>query len=132
MKKTFLLFTIVLISVSAISQGRKYNKSILKSIEMVWLNLARITLAPESRGPVYFEDVTYALEKAKELNPDNPRTYYLQAILTLNLPDFMGGGPQAAKPIFLEADKKFKAFQNDDPLWPGWGEEHNQEELERL
>jgi len=211
MKKALLLLTIVLVSVSAISQNRKYRKSMRQSIEVMneasdrtaslkcadkfdeitqaypdqwipyyyasqiltnisfedqdteqgdatldraqvmldgalalapseselhvlqaWLLLSRITIDPSSRGQLYFEDVNYAMGKAKELNPDNPRTYLLQAMLTLNLPEFMGGGPLAAKPIFLEADKKFKAFQNDDPLWPNWGEDMNVRELENL
>ncbi len=94
--------------------------------------LANMAVDPEARGPMYFEEFSYTLEKARELNPDNPRTYYLQALLTLNMPDFMGGGPQAAKPIFIEADKKFKAFLKVDPLWPSWGEDLNLEELEKL
>jgi hypothetical protein len=44
----------------------------------------------------------------------------------------MGGGPEAARPIFMEAEAKFKAFQNEDPLWPHWGEEANRAELEKL
>ena len=39
---------------------------------------------------------------------------------------------EAAKPIFLEAQEKFKTFQNEDPFWPAWGEELNQGELDRL
>jgi tetratricopeptide (TPR) repeat protein len=94
--------------------------------------LARITVDPFTRGAEYFEDLNSALDKAKALNPENPRTYYLQALLILNLPDYMGGGPGPAKPIFEEAAAKFESFSNKDPFWPGWGEDLNRTELERL
>jgi len=94
--------------------------------------LGIMAVDPEIRGPEYFEDVNWALNKAKELNPANPRGAYLEAVMALNLPDFMGGGPAAAKPIFLEAEKLFNEFQNDDPLWPVWGEDLVKDELEKL
>lgn len=96
------------------------------------LLLARITLDPMTRGPMYFEGVNASLAKAKSLNPENPRAYYLDGLITLNLPEFIGGGPLAAKPIFLEAAKKFESYQNSDPIWPSWGEEDNSAELEKL
>jgi hypothetical protein len=94
--------------------------------------LARMAVDPYSRGPLYFEDFNYTLQKAKELNPENPRTYYLEALLTLNLPLEMGGGPDSAKPIFQKAAEKFEAFENEDPYWPDWGKELNQAELDQL
>lgn len=94
--------------------------------------LSRMAVDPETRGPEYFEDFNTALERAKMLNPNNPRCYYLQGLLTLNMPDFMGGGPEAAKPVFLRASEQFKAFQHPDPFWPRWGEDLNLSELERL
>lgn len=93
---------------------------------------ARITLEPDYRGQLYYEDVVSSLNKAKQLNPGNPRAAFLDAILTLNLPDFMGGGPSAAKPKFVDAMEKFKEYRNSDPLWPDWGEEQNQQQLAAL
>ena len=87
-----------------------------------------ISVDPETRGPEYFEDVNWALNKARELNPRNPRGKYLEAMMALNMPDFMGGGPEAAKPIFLEAQKLFSEFQNEDPLWHSWGADMVKEE----
>lgn len=94
--------------------------------------IGMMSVDPETRGPEYYEDFNWALEKAQELNADNPRAKYLEALMALNMPDFMGGGPAAAKPIFLEAAEKFDAFQNDDPLWPSWGADLVAEELDRL
>jgi hypothetical protein len=94
--------------------------------------LGMMSVEPDTRGPQYFEDFNDALSKAKEMNPANPRGKYLEAMMALNLPDFMGGGPAAAKPIFLEAEKLFNEFQNEDPLWPSWGRNLVQEELKKL
>ena len=55
-----------------------------------------------------------------------------EVVITANLPEFLGGGPKAAKPIFLKAQEKFEAFHNDDPFWPIWGEDLNQDEMDRL
>lgn len=94
--------------------------------------IGMMSVDPSVRGPEYFEDANLSLEKAKGLNPDNPRAVYLEGMMALNMPDFMGGGPAAAKPIFLDAEKKFSTFQNDDPLWPSWGEDLLKGDLERI
>jgi hypothetical protein len=81
---------------------------------------------------LYIEKVFASLETAKKLNPDNPRIYFLEGINKLNLPPSMGGGVEAGKPILEEALQKFETFENEDPLWPGWGEEATREELAKL
>lgn len=93
---------------------------------------SRILVDPMNRGMVYFELMFSELEQAKTLNPKNPRPWFLEGVSKLNLPPAMGGGPEVAKPILEEADAKFKAFTNDDPLWPDWGEDSNRAELDKL
>jgi hypothetical protein len=87
---------------------------------------------PESNGPLYLEDFNYAIARAKTLNPDNPRPYYMDGLLKANLPEFMGGGAAAAKSTHQLAAEKFKNFQSEDPLWPSWGEALNQEQLDNM
>ncbi len=94
--------------------------------------IGMMSVDPTTRGQLYYEDVLASIQKAKSLNPENPRAYYLDGMMTANLPEFIGGGPEAAKPIYLEAAEKFKAFHNEDPFWPVWGEDLNQAELDRL
>jgi len=96
------------------------------------LNLGRITVDPAGRSALYFEAVSTDLSRAKELNPENPRAHFLHALFTLYLPEFLGGGPAGAKPLFLDVAEKFKTFENPDPLWPDWGEDLNQDELDKL
>ncbi len=91
-----------------------------------------ISADPAARGQVYYQDVLDAIHTSKNLNPENPRAFLLDGMMTTNMPEFLGGGPEPAKVIFLEAEQKFQAFQNDDPFWPDWGEDLNQDELEKL
>jgi hypothetical protein len=93
---------------------------------------SRIMVDPMGRGMIYMEKMFGSLEKAKSLNPENPRSYFLEGVNKLNLPPSMGGGADVAKPILEEALVKFEAFTNEDPLWPGWGEEATRTELEKL
>ena len=101
---------------------------VLKALHL----LAKMSLDPEGRGAQYIEDVYSTLAKASRLNPENPRATYLDAMIVLNMPDFMGGGPGPAKPMFETALEKFNAFENDNPLWPSWGAELTKEELSKL
>lgn len=211
MKKTLLLTLLVLLSVPAFSQGKKYSKAMKSAMEMMkqaddpasemeiaadfekialdypnqWLpayHAARIlvtgsfvetdagkrealldraigqvtkaeelapeesevqvlkalyfigliSIEPETRGPIYYQDAMEAIQKGLDLNPENPRAYYMDGMWTLNTPDFMGGGPEAARPILLEARAKFQDYRNETPFWPDWGKDLNQTELDRI
>lgn len=93
---------------------------------------SRILVDPMGRGMTYIELMFSSLEMAKNLNPENPRSYFLEGLNKLNLPPTFGGGADVAKPILEEALIKFEAFTNADPLWPVWGEETTRTELEKL
>lgn len=94
--------------------------------------IGMMSVEPDVRGPLYYEDVMQAIQTSLSLNPENPRAHFMDGMMTVNMPEFIGGGPEAAKPIFLEAAEKFKTFHHDDPFWPIWGEDLNQGELDRL
>jgi len=93
---------------------------------------SRILVDPMGRGMLYMEKMFVSLGTAKALNPDNPRIYFMEGVNKLNLPSSMGGGAEVAKPLLEEAKAKFAAFHNEDPLWPGWGEDATQAELDKL
>lgn len=77
-------------------------------------------------------DLNKSLDKALELNPDNPRVYYLRAIITLHTPETFGGGASKALPLFRIADEKFKIFVPKTSISPNWGKELNEIELIKL
>jgi len=93
---------------------------------------SRITVDPMGRGMEYIALLNRAIDKAIELNPENPRSYYLRALITLNMPESFGRGAGEAKPVFEKAKEKFDRFQPESSLSPSWGKKLNQAELDKL
>jgi hypothetical protein len=83
--------------------------------------IQQLMVNPMERYQTYGPKATEALEKAKKLDANNPRIYYLEGSTVLNTPSFMGGGPDKAKPILKKSLDLFAAFQPASPLHPTWG-----------
>ena len=83
---------------------------------------------PQSRYMTYGAQAGQALEKAIQLNPNNPRAYYLQAMGIYGTPEQFGGGKAPAKPIFQKAVDFGKAEQVQ-PLYPHWSLEQSEKML---
>jgi tetratricopeptide (TPR) repeat protein len=92
---------------------------------------ARISVNPMGRGREYSEKAYNALGKAKALNPDNPRIYFLTGQNLFNTPKFYGGGAEKAKPQFELAKTKFESFAPKSAFAPNWGKEMNAQLLEK-
>ncbi|QHL88433.1 hypothetical protein GU926_13720 [Nibribacter ruber] len=86
-----------------------------------YLHQARLSVSPMSRGMKYSGLTVAALEKAKALNPENPRAYFLLGQHYLHMPKMVGGGKDVAKPILTTAVEKFSAYQLANSLSPSWG-----------
>ncbi|MCX6240046.1 MAG: hypothetical protein NTY07_21300 [Bacteroidia bacterium] len=84
---------------------------------------SRINIDPMNRGMVYMADMNKSLDKALELNPDNPRVYYLRATMTFHMPEAYGGGAAKALPLYQVAADKFKVFKPKTAISPNWGKE---------
>jgi cytochrome c-type biogenesis protein CcmH/NrfG len=82
----------------------------------------RIQVSPMDRGQKYSALTEEALAKAKALNPENPRAYFLLGQQRFYMPAMFGGGPSAALPILTLAKEKFAAFKPQNSLDPTWGE----------
>lgn len=93
---------------------------------------SRINIDPMNRGMQYMGEMNKALDKALELNPDNPRVYFLRASMTLHTPEAYGGGADKALPLFQAAEEKFKIFRPKTEISPNWGKEANEIELKKL
>lgn len=93
---------------------------------------SRINIDPMTRGMEYMDKMNNALNKALELNPDNPRVYFLRASMTLHMPEAYGGGAAKALPLFQTAKEKFEIFKPKTDLSPNWGKEANDAELKKL
>ena len=92
---------------------------------------SRINIDPMARGMLYMEKMNTALNKALELNPDNPRVYYLRATMTYHMPEAFGGGAANALPFYKTAQEKFSIFKPQTDLSPNWGKDANEAELKK-
>jgi hypothetical protein len=83
---------------------------------------------PQTRWATYGMQASKDLEIATQLNPDNPRIYYLKGESLINTPAAFGGGKDKAKPMF---EKALALYKTDKPksMWPNWGRERSEEEL---
>lgn len=100
------------------------NNSELLVIQAM-LYQARINVDFMNRGMKYSSKARAALEKAKAIDPENPRIYYLMGENIYHTPPFAGGGPEAAITYFEEGKTKFNSFVAETELHPDWGKEDN-------
>lgn len=75
------------------------------------------------KGMTLLGEANALLDKAKSINPDNPRIYLEEAEAIHGMPVEFGGGIEKAKPLLLNASEKFSKFVPADPLSPDWGED---------
>ena len=93
---------------------------------------SRINIDPMGRGAIYIGALNKSLDTAIELNPDNPRPYYLRATMILYTPEAYGGGAARSLPMFRTAKEKFDNFKPQTAIFPNWGNEMNEAEMEKL
>jgi hypothetical protein len=83
---------------------------------------------PQTRWQTYGMEAGKDLQIATQLNPDNPRIYYLQGESLFGTPPAFGGGKDKAKPMFEKAIALFKT-DKPKPMWPNWGLQRTEEQL---
>ncbi len=81
----------------------------------------RMTADPMTRYMTYGPQAQEALETAKKLNPENPRTYLLEAEDKFYTPEQYGGSKTEAKKLFEESLKKYDSFKPASAIDPNWG-----------
>ncbi|MFC1733538.1 hypothetical protein ACFL6I_24835, partial [candidate division KSB1 bacterium] len=91
------------------------------------LEQSRIQVDPATRGMIYSQKASKALEKAEKLNPDNPRIFNIKAMGVMYTPEMFGGGMEKACPIFEIANQKFEIYKPSSEIAPNWGKEINNE-----
>ncbi|HLX92524.1 MAG TPA: hypothetical protein VKR32_12625 [Puia sp.] len=83
---------------------------------------------PQTRWQNYGMEASADLQKAIQLDPNNPRIYYLQGMSIFNTPEQFGGGKDKAKPIFEKSIELYKKEQSK-PLYPNWGRDQAEKML---
>jgi hypothetical protein len=81
----------------------------------------RLMVDPQNRWQQYGPISSQNIEKAKELDPANPRPILLEGQAKFYTPESFGGGKAVAKPLFEKAIPMFDAFQPESELHPTWG-----------
>ena len=83
---------------------------------------------PQTRYQTYGAEATAALQKGIQLDPKNPRLYYLQGMTVFNTPESFGGGKANAKPVFEKAVALYKTEQVKT-MYPHWGQKQAEDML---
>ena len=86
---------------------------------------ARLAVQPANRWQKYGALFSQNLDKAKEINPNNPRIYYLTGMSNYFKPKMFGGGKKAAKQYFEKAEALFTTETSGDISKPYWGKRSN-------
>jgi hypothetical protein len=95
------------------------NNSEIFSLK-AYIQFMMMTVDPQSRR-LFYEDYLDSLEKAKALDPNNPRPYLIEGQSTFYTPEAFGGGKKMARPFLATAVEKFAKFKPETDLSPSWG-----------
>lgn len=82
---------------------------------------AHLMVDPPTRWMQYGKVSSENIEKAKTLDPTNPRPLYLEGQSKFYTPEAFGGGKAPAKELFEKALVMFDAFKPQTELDPAWG-----------
>ncbi len=81
----------------------------------------RMMADPMNRYMTYGPQAAEALEKAKSLNPENPRVYLLEGQDKFYTPEQFGGSKTEAKALFEQSLKKYDSYKPETDIHPQWG-----------
>ena len=104
----------------AIAEQLSPNNDELFILRKMIANL-RMSVDPMNRYMIYGPLATEALNKAKTINPKNPRIYLLEGEDLYYTPEQFGGNKNTAKKVFEHALTLFSATGPANNLVPQWG-----------
>jgi hypothetical protein len=84
-----------------------------------------IRVDPMTNGQKYAPLASMTLEKALQLDPENPRAYMNKGMTLFFTPAQWGGDPEKGKELMELAAEKFDTFQPASSIHPSWGKEAN-------
>ncbi|MBC7915250.1 MAG: hypothetical protein H7Y07_14115 [Pyrinomonadaceae bacterium] len=88
---------------------------------MGYARFMKMTVDPQARAMQMIGMANGYLEKAKALDPSNPRPYFVSGQNTFYTPEAFGGGKKNAKPMLQKAADSYEKFSVSNPLAPNWG-----------
>jgi hypothetical protein len=110
-----------------LNKAKDLYKTDYDEIDVLYANLAnaRLSVNPMNRYKKYGDLFNEYINKAKALNPENPRIYYLQGTSVFYTPKMFGGGAKNAAPLFEKAATLFQNESTGNLLKPYWGRKRN-------
>lgn len=84
-------------------------------------NTGKMMADPMNRYMTYGPVAAEALEKARSLDPSNPRVDLLEGIDKFYTPEQFGGSKTEGKKLFEAAARKFETFKPASSIHPSWG-----------
>jgi len=84
---------------------------------------ARMAVDPMSRWQKYGQLSNNLFDKAKKLDPTNPRPDALIGNTIYYTPEAFGGGKKNAEPVLKTALEKFQKFVQQTSISPKWGQQ---------
>ncbi|HYG01109.1 MAG TPA: hypothetical protein VD927_01635 [Chryseosolibacter sp.] len=86
-----------------------------------FIHMMRVAIDPASRGPKFAGLSMQSLQKAVELNNENPRALALLAQMQYGTAQFFGSSTEEACKTGSLAIVKFETYKSENPLAPVWG-----------
>jgi len=96
-----------------------------------WSAKARIAIDGKDRWKKFGEVYDDYIAKAKKINSENARIFFLEGQGPFYKPKMWGGGKDKAKPYFEKAKELFAKEDKSSLLKPYWGEKENEELLKQ-
>lgn len=87
-----------------------------------YLLSARMNVNPMFRGASMGRESKTELDRALELNPNNPRAHYVRAMGIYFTPAVFGGGKTKAKPHLDTSLRIYRNYPGKTPIDPHWGQ----------
>lgn len=108
-----------------LKKAEDINGQTNSEIELVkaMIATAHMMVDPQSRYMSYGTKAGEYTKNAEKLDPANPRPVLFEAQSLFYTPEAFGGGKDAAKPLFDEAEKLFASFKPATELSPNWGKD---------
>jgi tetratricopeptide (TPR) repeat protein len=90
----------------------------------------KLSVDPQNRGQQMGMKSAMQLNKAIQLDPENPRAYFLKGQGLVYTPAQWGGGKDKAIPVLETAIEKYAKFKPASSIMPHWGEARAKAALE--
>jgi len=85
--------------------------------------LMKLAVDPMVRGMSMMPEGMALLDKAKKVDPKNPRVYLIEGQFKFYTPEAYGGGKAAARPILQTGKEKYAAETPASEIAPQWGKQ---------